>query len=237
MKRWAVLMMGILLAAVLAGCSNPLKTVTNTASDVIESTTETTVVLEDPSKVPSLVFYDPNDNTQVALSLSPIYVDWHYMTEEESTSAVESGDLSESADAAIMIAVGASGDASQAAADASGDAADASGDAADASGDASAVVVTESGIVLSVLDVDDDSEIYYNIDTGATPDLMEQTSWKAEDIGDESADAMEIYTKLANFGSLPMKADRVYQIVVTFSEENYDNVGYYGTLTYMLLTD
>ena len=105
-----------------------------------------------------------------------------------------------------------------------------------ASGDADEAILYASYASLLTLTMNYDTEIYYTVDTGATPDRMVQTSWKSEYIGDESADAMEVYTMLENFDSLPLKTDRVYQITVIWSEENYESRGYYGTLTYMFMT-
>ena len=243
MKRLVTLLMAVSLAVVLCACSNPLKT----ATDVVESTTETTVVLEDPSVLPSFVIYDANDNTQIALTLGAVYADWHYLDESGSEQTIESGDASLTAS---ETAADASGDASGDAVSAADTAAEAAAvTTADASGDASgdAAVTADSGnmeailaaayLSLPTLDVDDDSEIYYIVDPGATPDCMEETSWKAEYIGSESADAMEIYTKLANFDNLPLKANRIYQVDVIWEEENFEDVGYWGTLTYMFMTE
>ena len=231
MKRLTLLLMTLTLTMTLFACSSPMKAATEVTEGVLESTTSTTVTLSDPSQVPSFTFYDPDDNTQVILSLEPIYSEWHYLDADGNEETI-----------LVTTVTGTTGSTSGTA---SGDAStDASGDAVSSSGTGETVeLTTEEAIVvagavsLPTLDVDDDSEIYYNVDPGATPDRLVQTSWKAEYAGSESADAMEIYTKLAGFSSLPMKADRVYQITVTWSEENFESVGYYGTLTYMLVTD
>ena len=257
MKRLVTLLMAALLTVTLCACSNPVRT----ATEVVESTTNTTVVLDDPSVLPSFVIYDANDNTQIALTLSPVYADWHYLGEDDTEQTITSGDATQTASETVSDtaseATAASGDASADTASSSGDASsqetseDTAAQAAseetaassadsgteDASSGYDEAIVAASYLSLHTLDVDDDSEIYYNVDPGATPDRMEETSWKAEYIGSESADAMEVFTKLANFYSLPLKADRVYQVTVIWEEENFESVGYYGTLTYMFVTD
>lgn len=95
----------------------------------------------------------------------------------------------------------------------------------------------DSAEKLKLTDYNGMDNVPYLISAQKVPDTVTVSCWDASDLGNADAEAESIETYDPEAYIVALESGKVYEFAAEWSEENFEENGFYGTASYVLVTE